>query len=54
VAKTPIAIVLGKREAEQGMVVVRRLPGQVQETLALAQAVDTLKKEASAPATESP
>ena len=54
VAKTPIAIVLGKREAEQGMVVVRRLPGQAQETLALAQAVDTLKKEASAPATESP
>jgi len=54
VAKTPIAIVLGKREAEQGMVVVRRLPGQAQETLALAQAVDTLKKEASAPAMESP
>ena len=54
VAKTPIAVVLGKREAEQGMVVVRRLPGQAQETLALGQAVDTLKKEASAPATESP
>ncbi|MFN4089110.1 MAG: threonine--tRNA ligase [Alphaproteobacteria bacterium] len=53
-AKVPVAIVLGKREAEEGKVVVRRLPGQSQEVLALGQAVDTLMQAASVPATGSP
>jgi len=49
-AKVPVMLVLGKREAEQGSVTVRRLGQEKQESLALDQAVDTLKKEAAPPA----
>jgi len=39
-AKVPLMLVVGKREAEQGSVALRRLPGGEQEVLALGEAVD--------------
>ena len=48
-AKVPLLIAVGRREAESGTVTVRRLGGASQETLALAAAVDTLRAEAEVP-----
>jgi threonyl-tRNA synthetase len=48
-AKVPVLLVVGKREAEEGTVAVRRLGVQDQETLALAEAVNRLKTEAAVP-----
>ncbi|MBT7343888.1 MAG: threonine--tRNA ligase, partial [Rhodobacteraceae bacterium] len=49
-AKVPVMLVLGKREAEEGSVALRRLGGKDQEVLALGEAVNRLKEEAVAPA----
>ena len=48
-AKIPALLVVGKREAEQGTVAIRRLGGKEQEVLALAEAIARLKAEAAAP-----
>jgi threonyl-tRNA synthetase len=48
-AKVPAILVVGAREAEGGTVAVRRLGGQAQEVLALADAVHRLQVEASPP-----
>ena len=50
VAKVPVMLVIGKREAENRSVAIRRLGSQDQEILALDQAVATLAAEASPPA----
>jgi threonyl-tRNA synthetase len=50
-AKVPVLLVVGKREAEEGTVAVRRLGVQDQETLALGEAVNRLKSEAAVPST---
>ncbi|MBF0373119.1 MAG: threonine--tRNA ligase [Alphaproteobacteria bacterium] len=50
VAKVPIMLVVGKREAETGAVAMRRLGGKDQEVLALRDALDTLSSEAAPPA----
>ncbi|MBI2707238.1 MAG: threonine--tRNA ligase [Proteobacteria bacterium] len=47
--KTPYILVLGKREAEEGTVALRKLGGEAQEILALDQVIDKLRKEAIAP-----
>jgi threonyl-tRNA synthetase len=49
-ALVPVIIVVGKREAEGSSVSLRRLGGNAQQALALAEAVDTLKVEAAVPA----
>jgi len=49
-AKVPVILVLGKREAEEETVALRRLGGKDQEVLALEEAVNRLKEEAVAPA----
>src|SRR3546814_100358 len=43
-AKTPHLLVVGKREADEGTVAVRRLGGAAQEFLALGDAVDKLRE----------
>jgi threonyl-tRNA synthetase len=48
-AHIPVILVVGKREAEEKTVAVRRLGGQSQEILALEQALDTLSAEAKPP-----
>jgi threonyl-tRNA synthetase len=48
-AKVPLMLVVGRREAEKRMVSLRRLGGNEQEALALDKAVDKLKEEAAAP-----
>jgi threonyl-tRNA synthetase len=48
-AKVPVMLVLGKREAQEQTVTVRRLGQEKQEVLALEKAVDTLKSEAAPP-----
>ena len=48
-AKVPVILVLGKREAEEETVALRRLGGKDQEVLALEEAVNRLKEEAVAP-----
>jgi threonyl-tRNA synthetase len=48
-AKVPVLLVVGKREAEHRQVAVRRLGGEAQEVLALDSALQKLKLEASAP-----
>ncbi len=50
VAKVPVMLVIGKREAENRSVAMRRLGSQNQEIVALDQAVATLASEASPPA----
>ncbi len=50
VAKVPVIVVVGRREAEERTVALRRLGGQAQEVLALEEAVDTLKHEVAPPA----
>jgi threonyl-tRNA synthetase len=49
VAKVPVLLVVGKREAEQGTVAMRRLGGKEQEILALGEAIARLKEEAAVP-----
>jgi threonyl-tRNA synthetase len=49
VAKVPIMLVVGAREATNRMVALRRLGGPQQEALALAEAVARLKEEARVP-----
>jgi threonyl-tRNA synthetase len=48
-AKVPVLLVVGKREAEERTVALRRLGGRDQEVLALDDAVARLKTEAEAP-----
>lgn len=50
VAKVPVMLVVGKREAENRSVAMRRLGSQNQEIVALDQAVATLASEAAPPA----
>jgi threonyl-tRNA synthetase len=47
--KVPVMLVLGRREAEEGTVTVRRLGSQQQEVLAIDDAVNRLRAEATAP-----
>ena len=49
VAKVPIIAVVGQREAAEGTVALRRLGGQSQEIVALAEAVARLREEAANP-----
>ena len=48
-AKVPALLVVGKREAEEGRVAIRRLGSQAQEVVTLADAVAMLTAEARAP-----
>jgi len=48
-AKVPVILVVGKREAEEGTVAMRRLGGKAQEILELAEAVARLRDEAAGP-----
>jgi threonyl-tRNA synthetase len=48
-AKVPIMLVVGRREAANRMVALRRLGGKDQEPLALGEAVARLRKEAAVP-----
>src|SRR5690348_12095893 len=50
IAKIPIIIAVGRREAEQRTVSLRRLGSNAQESLALAEAVARLNREAAPPA----
>ena len=47
--RIPVLAVVGKREAEQGALVLRRLPGREQEVVPLAEAVARLAAEATPP-----
>jgi threonyl-tRNA synthetase len=47
--RVPVLAVVGRREAEEGSLVLRRLPGREQVTLPLAEAVALLAKEAMPP-----
>ncbi|MCA3282803.1 MAG: threonine--tRNA ligase [Roseomonas sp.] len=47
--RVPILAVIGRREVEEGTIVLRRLPGRDQETLKLADAVALLAAEATPP-----
>ena len=49
VAKVPVLLVVGRREAVERAVALRRLGGGGQETLALDRAIDTLRREAAGP-----
>ena len=49
VAKVPVLLVVGRREAAERAVALRRLGGGGQETLALDIAIDTLRREAAGP-----
>jgi len=48
-AKTPVMMVVGRREAEEGKIALRRLGGKNQEVLALDDAIRTLSEEAQMP-----
>ena len=48
--KVPVMLVVGKREAENGSVAIRRLGQEKQEVLALDEALNRLKSEAVSPA----
>jgi Threonyl-tRNA synthetase len=48
--KVPVMLVVGKREAENDSVALRRLGVEKQEILALGEAVNKLKAEALSPA----
>ncbi len=52
--KVPAIFVVGRREAEEKTVAIRRLGSTSQENLALQAAIDTLKAEARSPADKSP
>jgi threonyl-tRNA synthetase len=47
--KVPYLLVVGKREAEEGTVAIRRLGEQAQKVVPLAEAIALLKGEATAP-----
>lgn len=47
--KVPYILVIGKKEAEQGTVALRKLGGEAQEILALEEVIDKLREEAVAP-----
>ena len=47
--KVPVMLVVGKREADERTVAMRRLGGKAQEILALDQALNTLKTDARSP-----
>jgi threonyl-tRNA synthetase len=47
--RVPILAVVGRREAEEGMLVLRRLPGREQESLPLKEAIALLANEATPP-----
>ncbi len=47
--RVPVLAVVGRREAEERSLVLRRLPGREQETMPLAEAVALLKAEATPP-----
>ncbi|NBS45167.1 MAG: threonine--tRNA ligase, partial [Acetobacteraceae bacterium] len=47
--RVPVLAVIGRREAEEVTIVLRRLPGRDQETLKLADAVALLAAEATPP-----
>ncbi len=49
VTKVPVILVVGKREAEESTVAIRRLGGKAQEVVALDQAVEGFKLEARSP-----
>jgi threonyl-tRNA synthetase len=49
VAKVPVMAVVGRREAEDGTLALRRLGSKDQEVLALSDAVNRLKGEAAPP-----
>jgi threonyl-tRNA synthetase len=49
VAKVPLLLVVGKREAEEGTVSVRRLGSQAQEVMKLDDAVKAIAAEATPP-----
>ena len=49
VAKVPVMLVVGRREAEQGTVALRRLGSQRQEMLAVGDSIHTLCEEAAVP-----
>jgi len=48
-AKVPVMLVVGKREAETGHVAIRRLGGREQEVVALGDAIARLSTEAAVP-----
>ncbi len=48
-AKVPVMLVVGGRESRDGTVAVRRLGSQAQESVALNDAIVTLKKDGAAP-----
>jgi threonyl-tRNA synthetase len=48
-ARVPVLAVIGRREAEQGTIVLRRLPGREQRVLPLAEAVALLAAEGAPP-----
>jgi threonyl-tRNA synthetase len=48
-SKVPVMLVVGRREAENRSVALRRLGGKEQEALALGEAVARLKEEAAVP-----
>lgn len=47
--KVPYILVIGKKEAEQGTIALRKLGGEAQEVLALEEVIDKLKEEAVPP-----
>ncbi|MGG5822864.1 threonine--tRNA ligase [Falsiroseomonas sp. HW251] len=47
--RVPVLAVVGRKEAEEGTLVLRRLPGREQETVTLAEAVARLAAEATPP-----
>ncbi|KTT97856.1 threonine--tRNA ligase [Sphingomonas sanguinis] len=49
VAKVPVLLVVGKREAEEGKAAVRRLGSQAQEIMTLDEAIAMLREEATPP-----
>ncbi len=51
-AKVPALLVVGRREAEQGQVAIRRLGGSAQEVVALGDAINRLVQEAAVPHAE--
>ncbi|MPZ09386.1 MAG: threonine--tRNA ligase [Kiloniellaceae bacterium] len=53
-AKVPAIAVIGRREAEEGKVALRRLGSQEQEVLALGEAVARIKAEAAGPGAVAP
>ncbi len=53
-AKVPVIAVVGRREAEEGKVALRRLGSKDQEVLALGEAVARIREEAAIPGAEPP